>query len=121
MELSLYMILHIKNLLKKLNKWFKDINENAKGIPTVLIGNKTDLEENREVSTEEGIEFTKKIGEEIEFYEASCKTGENIKEAVRYLVETIYKKYKGKNMSEESIIIKKENKNKKNEKDKKCC
>ena len=63
----------------------------------------------------------KKINEEIEFYEASCKTGENIKEAIRFLVEKIYKKYQGKNMAEESIIIKKENKNKNNKKDKKCC
>ena len=106
---------------ENLNKWLKDINENAKGLPIVLIGNKTDLEENREVSKEEGNEFAKKISEEIEFYEASCKTGENIKEAIRFLVEKIYKKYQGKNMAEESIIIKKENKNKNNKKDKKCC
>ena len=106
---------------ENLNKWLKDINENAKGLPIVLIGNKTDLEENREVSKEEGNEFAKKINEEIEFYEASCKTGENIKEAIRFLVEKIYKKYQGKNMAEESIIIKKENKNKNNKKDKKCC
>ena len=106
---------------ENLNKWLKDINENAKGLPIVLIGNQTDLEENREVSKEEGNEFAKKISEEIEFYEASCKTGENIKEAIRFLVEKIYKKYQGKNMAEESIIIKKENKNKNNKKDKKCC
>ena len=106
---------------ENLNKWLKDINENAKGLPIILIGNKTDLEENREVSKEEGNEFAKKINEEIEFYEASCKTGENIKEAIRFLVEKIYKKYQGKNMAEESIIIKKENKNKNNKKDKKCC
>ena len=106
---------------ENLNKWLKDINENAKGLPIVLIGNKTDLEENREVSKEEGNEFAKKINEEIEFYEASCKTGENFKEAIRFLVEKIYKKYQGKNMAEESIIIKKENKNKNNKKDKKCC
>ena len=106
---------------ENLNKWLKDINENAKGLPIVLIGNKTDLEEKREVTKEEGNEFAKKINEEIEFYEASCKTGENIKEAIRFLVEKIYKKYQGKNMAEESIIIKKENKNKNNKKDKKCC
>ena len=110
-----------KKSFENLNKWLKDINENAKGLPIVLIGNKTDLEENREVSKEEGNEFAKKISEEIEFYEASCKTGENIKEAIRFLVEKIYKKYQGKNMAEESIIIKKENKNKNNKKDKKCC
>ena len=110
-----------KKSFENLNKWLKDINENAKGLPIVLIGNKTDLEENREVSKEEGNEFAKKINEETEFYEASCKTGENIKEAIRFLVEKIYKKYQGKNMAEESIIIKKENKNKNNKKDKKCC
>ena len=90
-------------------------------MPIILLGNKMDLEENRVVSTEEGIEFAKKISEDIEFYETSCKTGENIKEAIKYLIEKIYKKYQGKNLVEDSIIIKKEHKNKKNKKDKKGC
>ena len=110
-----------KKSFENLNRWFKDINENTTGMPIILLGNKMDLEENRVVSTEEGIEFAKKISEDIEFYETSCKTGENIKEAIRYLIEKIYKKYQGKNLVEDSIIIKKEHKNKKNKKDKKRC
>ena len=110
-----------KKSFENLNRWFKDINENTKGMPIILLGNKMDLEENRVVSTEEGIEFAKKISEDIEFDEISCKTGENIKEAINYLIEKIYKKYQGKNLVEDSIIIKKEHKNKKNKKDKKRC
>ena len=96
-----------KKSFENLNRWFKDINENTTGMPIILLGNKMDLEENRVVSTEEGIEFAKKISEDIEFYETSCKTGENIKEAIKYLIEKIYKKYQGENLVEDSIIIKK--------------
>ena len=110
-----------KKSFENLNRWFKDINENTTGMPIILLGNKMDLEENRAVSTEEGIEFAKKISEDIKFYEISCKTGENIKEAIKYLIEKIYKKYQGKNLVEDSIIIKKDHKNKKNKKDKKRC
>ena len=104
-----------------LNKWLNDINEKVKGMPILLIGNKKDLEENRQVSIEEGIEFVKKISEEVEFYETSCKTGENVKEAIRNFVEKIYEKYQGKDMVGNNIIIKKGYKNKKNKNNKKRC
>ena len=110
-----------KNSFDSLNKWLNDINEKVKGMPILLIGNKKDLEENRQVSTEEGIEFVKKISEEVEFYETSCKTGENVKEAIRNFVEKIYEKYQGKDMVGNNIIIKKGYKNKKNKNDKKRC
>ena len=45
----------------------------------VLIGNKTDLEDFREVSTEEGLELAKQIG--ALFWETSAKTGQNVQAA----------------------------------------
>ena len=48
-------------------------------IPMVLVGNKCDLEEHREVSTEEGIEQANYYG--IPFFESSAKVRINVEEA----------------------------------------
>lgn len=48
------------------------------GLPIILVGNKCDLEENREISKTEGEEIANKFG--IPFYEASAKTRYNIEE-----------------------------------------
>ena len=42
----------------------------------VLVGNKKDLDDRRQVSTEEGQELADKYG--MQFYETSAKTGENV-------------------------------------------
>ena len=42
----------------------------------VLVGNKKDLDDRRQVTTEEGQELADKFG--MQFYETSAKTGENV-------------------------------------------
>ena len=42
----------------------------------VLVGNKSDLEDRRQVSKDEGQELADKYG--IQFYETSAKTGDNV-------------------------------------------
>ena len=44
----------------------------------ILVGNKSDLEEKREVSKEEGQELANQYG--IDFFETSAKTGQNVEE-----------------------------------------
>ena len=56
-----------------------------KNIPIILLGNKTDKEENREVSTEEGIELAKR--EKYKFKETSCAKNENVADAFEALIE----------------------------------
>eukprot|EP01097_Dermamoeba_algensis_P007074 TRINITY_DN4426_c0_g1_i1.p1 TRINITY_DN4426_c0_g1~~TRINITY_DN4426_c0_g1_i1.p1 ORF type:complete len:195 (-),score=19.67 TRINITY_DN4426_c0_g1_i1:250-834(-) len=46
--------------------------------PTVLVGNKCDLNEDRQVSKEEGLRLGKSLG--IPFFEASAKTQQNVQE-----------------------------------------
>ena len=58
-------------------------------IQIIMVGNKSDLIEQRKVSEEEAINYAKE--EKIEYIETSCKTGENIKKAVSILCENILK------------------------------
>ena len=73
------------------NVWVEDCkNETAKTIQIVLVGNKTDLEDKRQVDTEEGEQLAEKYG--ILFKETSAKTGENVNEILHMSAEEIAKK-----------------------------
>mmetsp|Transcript_26252 Transcript_26252/g.29226 ORF Transcript_26252/g.29226 Transcript_26252/m.29226 type:complete len:104 (+) Transcript_26252:314-625(+) len=56
-------------------------------IPIVLVGNKIDLDEDRQVTTEEGKELARK--HECAFFEASAKTRVNVEEQFYELVREI--------------------------------
>ena len=54
------------------------MKENAKqNMVLILVGNKNDRENERQVSKEEGLQYMKKNGIAL-FFETSAKTGENI-------------------------------------------
>jgi Ras-related protein Rab-6A len=60
------------------NTWIEDVrNERGNDVIIVLVGNKTDMNEKRQVSVEEGEDKAKKDG--ILFIETSAKAGYNIK------------------------------------------
>ena len=110
-----------KLTFENINKWAEEINKDEeKTKPILLIGNKSDKLDERVVTKEEGEEFAKKCCGGIKFYETSCKTGENVEEAINDLVNQIYNKDSGNNLNDGSNI--KIDKNKKgNEKEKKKC
>ena len=74
---------------KQINYWFNEVNKfvNIKFFPSVLVGNKLDCEDNREVSKEKGYELALKY--KISFYETSAKTGENVNQIFQCLFEQI--------------------------------
>ena len=79
-----------KNALEKLKFWYEQIQLNApKNIKYVLVGNKCDLEEQREVSKDEGINYSKEF--KCKFYETSAKEGINVNEIFQCLINDIYK------------------------------
>lgn len=61
--------------------------ERVNFVPLVLVGNKNDLEDQRQVSKEEGIALAKKF--DAVYIETSAKTGENVEEAFYGLVKVI--------------------------------
>ncbi|MFX1501320.1 MAG: GTP-binding protein [Promethearchaeota archaeon] len=77
------------NSLKPVPEWIQVIRENAGDIPILLIGNKLDLEQQREISREEGAKFAENYNLSA-FREISTKTGENIREAFSKLTECIH-------------------------------
>ena len=60
----------------KLQEWVDEVNKFANNLPIIIVGNKNDLEGERQVSREEGENFAKKIN--CNFYEVSAKTGYNV-------------------------------------------
>jgi Ras-related protein Rab-1A len=82
-------------------------------IKVILLGNKSDLEEERKVSKEEGKELA--ISNNYLFFEISCKDNYNVLEAFENLVEICYKdniNNDGNNIVLDKKIFKKK---------KKCC
>eukprot|EP01087_Luapelamoeba_hula_P010515 TRINITY_DN2784_c0_g1_i1.p1 TRINITY_DN2784_c0_g1~~TRINITY_DN2784_c0_g1_i1.p1 ORF type:complete len:203 (+),score=32.28 TRINITY_DN2784_c0_g1_i1:104-712(+) len=85
----------------------KDVSsENAP--PIVLVGNKVDLTENREVATNEGADFAKRIG--CDFFEASAKTRLNVQESFFQLVRRIRERQSTGGKSDETGGVKKPSK-----------
>ena len=73
------------------SKWLKDFKNYVKKEGTyILIGNKIDLTDQRMVSTDDGINFAKKINAS-DYIETSAKSGENAEKAFENLVHQILK------------------------------
>ncbi len=70
------------------SKWIEDVrNEPGNDVIIILVGNKTDLSEKRQVSVEEGEDKAGK--ENIMFIESSAKAGFNIKALFRKLATAL--------------------------------
>ena len=115
-----------KNTFDNIDKWISDLKTNGdQNIAIIIIGNKTDLEDKREVQTDEGIKKSEEY--KTAFIETSALNGDNINNAFEELIEQIYQNNstiieqdknveidKGVNLDEENNDGNEENK-------KKCC
>lgn len=76
---------------KSIQSWVEDVrNQSPKTVMLILVGNKIDLEEKRQVSYDEGKALAEKNG--MVFFETSAKTGENVKEMFEWSAKTIVKR-----------------------------
>ena len=114
-----------KNTFESLEKWVNDLKSAGDPkITIILIGNKSDLEENRQVSKEQGEEKAKSFG--CAFLETSALSGDNIDKAFNMMVKEIFEKFsndsaedselesgfKGEDLKLDKVVDKKK---------KKCC
>ena len=106
-----------KETFELLETWLKELRDtNKSDVSKVLIGNKSDLAKERQVSLEEANILAENM--KCKYYEASAKTGENINEALDEIAKIAYTYYTNNEDRVESIVLsREEEKNKK----KKCC
>ena len=70
------------------SKWIEDVrNERGDDVVIMLVGNKTDLSDQRQVSVEEGEEKANELG--VLFIETSAKAGYNVKALFRKLATAL--------------------------------
>ena len=122
---------------ENISSWLEDCkNSSPKSVFLVLVGNKCDLEKEREVTEEEGRELAETSG--MLFFETSAKTGKNVEEVFEESTRQIAKKIKegfydlendscgikkGKDDSSNSnnVILGEDNSNDRQEENKKNC
>jgi len=91
-----------KETFDHLTEWLEDCKKYSnQNIVIMLIGNKSDLEEKRQVSRAEGEKFAKEHG--LIFLETSAKTDENVEEAFIATAKQIYEKAEKGELNLESI------------------
>ena len=79
---------------QNITEWLNKINENITNIPIIILGNKCDLEKEREVTKEEAENFAKNLN--LPYFETSAKENINIKESIEAIANIAYKKAKDK-------------------------
>jgi small GTP-binding protein len=80
-----------RDSFNNVSTWIEDCkNQSPKSIHMILVGNKSDLADQRQVNTEEGQELADKYG--MQFFETSAKTGENVEQIFFSSADEIAKK-----------------------------
>ncbi|XP_037978674.1 ras-related protein Rab-41 isoform X6 [Motacilla alba alba] len=70
------------NSFQQTSKWIDDVRtERGSDVIIMLVGNKTDLADKRQITTEEGEQRAKELN--VMFIETSAKTGYNVKQLFR--------------------------------------
>ena len=112
-----------KETFDDVDKWRNELISSCnQEITVMLIGNKCDLEDQREISKEQGEEKAKSFG--FSFLETSALSGENLEKGFQMLIEEIYQKYKVEQSKSDEINLNsgaEEIKIGKMNKKKKCC
>ena len=104
-ELGIALVYDItdRNSFLDIEKWLEDCYEKVVNYATyILIGSKCDLEDQRQVSYEEGNELAQSLG--IDFFETSAKESLNVNEAFQKLAFKMVQKYEAENKKTDGNI-----------------
>ena len=80
-----------KQTFDNLETWNKEIKEASPTISLILVGNKIDLVDDRQVTTEEGQALAQKLG--LTYIETSAKDGINIQDSFKMLALQMIKRF----------------------------
>ena len=111
-----------RNSFKELENWLGEVERNASSqILKILIGNKCDLEEEREISKDEGEAFAMRNG--MQYIETSAKINTNVNEAFEALAKIMveYNNKKNSATKENKTIKMNKGTDLSVQKKKKCC
>ncbi len=104
-----------RSTFESIRKWLNQIKEEASNrISIIIVANKIDCEEEREVTKDEGESLAKSSG--LPFFEASAKDSINVNESFQYLIDNINETITNINLNSSKL----KNKKKQNKK-KECC
>ena len=93
-----------KGSFESIEKWVNDLTSTAdKKLTIVVIGNKCDLEDQRQITKEQGEEKANKL--EVAFLETSAFSGENLDKAFEMMINEIYKKCHEEILAEGDVDI----------------
>jgi len=82
-----------KETLAKIKSWYDDVIQNTGAIPCVIIGNKKDLEDERQVTPNDVDKEIEKNNMDIKVkFVTSAKTGENVEEGFHSLIKILTNK-----------------------------
>ena len=105
-----------KKSFENVKTWVNQIKEETnEKITLILVGNKIDLVDKREIMESEGEELANEF--DINYYECSAKTGENINLAFNELIKKMVKKIDKTKDNSTKLILE----NKQNKKGNSCC
>ncbi len=120
------IVFDVTNLetFENLKYWISSIKSNLGEkniiIPIIIIGNKIDMNDMRDINKEEAGKFAKE--NDYKYFEASAKTGEGVDEAFREIVNQILDNSdKLEEIKEERKSIKIQEEPNNNQKKKNCC
>ena len=110
-----------ENSFNQINDWMDQIynNTDKKLISLILIGNKSDLINERKIQKEKGEEMAENL--HIKYFETSALTGEGINQAFEYLAKLIFRVRNPDANLSRNISLSKEDGKELDIKKRKCC
>nr|CDS21071.1 small GTP binding protein [Echinococcus granulosus] len=95
---------------RNLSLWMEEIKRHARSdVIKILVGNKSDLEDNRKIAYEQGAEFANLHG--LHFFETSAKSSSQVEEAFFSMAEQLLRSFRQQRQQQlqqqrsESIVI----------------